>query len=378
MRIRSCILLALLCGFGHGLFASVLYTVTDLGTLGGGFTAGNGINNAGYVTGTSTTTSLGPLHAFLYSNGQIMDLDLGTIGGGDAFGLGINNAGQVTGRFFTTTGAAHAFLYNNGQVMDLGTLPNYDYSSEGSSINDHGQVTGDSNSGDVGYTPQHAFLYSNGQMIDLGTLGGSRSWGNGINNAGQVTGAADVPGGFSHAFLYSDGTMADLGSLAGPSGSSEGNAINNRGEVVGSSSTSSSSDAFLYSDGQMRDLGTLPFPFSPPGSVLSSSAFAINDSGQVVGDSNFEFCAVIIPFCMAGSNAFIYSNGELTNLNDLIDPALGITLSNATGINDNGQIVANSNGHAYLLTPVPEPSSWALFGLPLVALLVCSRRLVSK
>ncbi|MBV8707049.1 MAG: PEP-CTERM sorting domain-containing protein, partial [Acidobacteriaceae bacterium] len=45
------------------------------------------------------------------------------------------------------------------------------------------------------------------------------------------------------------------------------------------------------------------------------------------------------------------------------DPALGIRLNSANAINDNGQIVANSGNRAYLLTPVPEPRTWALLGL---------------
>ena len=52
------------------------------------------------------------------------------------------------------------------------------------------------------------------------------------------------------------------------------------------------------------------------------------------------------------------------DLNGLIDPNLGITLTRANGINDMGQIIAYSESGfvrtAYLLTPVPEPSSLVL------------------
>jgi hypothetical protein len=60
------------------------------------------------------------------------------------------------------------------------------------------------------------------------------------------------------------------------------------------------------------------------------------------------------------------------DLNNLVDPALRITLFEAAGINDNGQIVANgSTGgggyYSYLLSPaaspLPEPGSLTLFGL---------------
>ena len=52
-------------------------------------------------------------------------------------------------------------------------------------------------------------------LAGMGTLGGPRSGGYGINTSGQVTGAADISGGFNHAFLYSSGTMTDLGILGG-------------------------------------------------------------------------------------------------------------------------------------------------------------------
>jgi probable HAF family extracellular repeat protein len=48
------------------------YTVTDLGTLGGNFSAGYGINAPGQVTGYSATSNA--YHAFLYSNGSMQDL----------------------------------------------------------------------------------------------------------------------------------------------------------------------------------------------------------------------------------------------------------------------------------------------------------------
>jgi len=40
-------------------------------------------------------------------------------------------------------------------------------------------------------------------------------------------------------------------------------------------------------------------------------------------------------------DVFVYSSGEMMDLNDLIDPALGIMLFEARGIHDHGQIVVN-------------------------------------
>jgi probable HAF family extracellular repeat protein len=364
MRIRSCFLI-LLFGAARCLLADVLYSVTELGSLGGGLSHGLGINQAGEVTGGSVTLSAyANDHAFLYSNGQMTDL--GTLDGGrlgtDSQGSGINNRGQVAG-YSSIPGGSHAFLYSNGQMKDLGTLGGQ--SSLASDINDAGQVTGVAN---TSAGASHAFLYSNDQMMDLGTLGGSYSGASAINNAEQITGTSYTSTGPAHAFLYSNGQMIDLGTLGQSYISSSGADINNSGQVTGDSSMSNgASRAFLYSNGQMIDLGTLG------NSIFGNDSYggAINDAGQVVGSYG------------TGSffHPFLYSNGQMVDLNNLIDPALGITLTGATDINNYGQIVANGEEgtspgvHAFLLTPVPEPHTGALLGISLLALLVWSPRM---
>ncbi len=94
-------------------------------------------------------------------------------------------------------------------------------------------------------------------MKDLGTLGGSIASGWAINEAGQVTGESDTFAGARHAFLY--GQMTDLGTLGGYT--SQGFGINNSGEVVGDAGTAiDSSHAFLYTEGQMYDLNDMIDP----------------------------------------------------------------------------------------------------------------------
>ena len=64
----------------------------------------------------------------------------------------------------------------------------------------------------------------------------------------------------------------------------------------------------------------------------------------------------------------------MTNLNSLIDPLSGWQIEDARDINDAGQIAAFgcnvSTCHALLLTPVPEPQTWAMLvaGLGFVGL----------
>jgi probable HAF family extracellular repeat protein len=115
----------------------------DLGTLPGGtLSEATGINNAGQVVGDSYAASR-PVHAFLYSGGQMQDL--GTLGGQSSAAVGINNAGQVIGGFETASGGFDSFLYSGGTMIDLNTA--IDPASgwklcDVDSINDMGQIVG--------------------------------------------------------------------------------------------------------------------------------------------------------------------------------------------------------------------------------------------
>jgi probable HAF family extracellular repeat protein len=88
--------------------------------------------------------------------------------------------------------------------------------------------------------------------------------------------------------------MTDLGTLGGYS--SAAYAINDSGQIVGSANRATGSyHAFLYSNGTMSDLGAL-------GGALydCSEAYAINGSGQAAGYSGTATGAV---------HAFLYGNG---------------------------------------------------------------------
>ena len=287
----------------------------DLGTLGNFNSIGYGINDNGQVTGVSHTNDGGD-HAFLYSNSILTDI--GTLGGTQSYGTGINNAGQIAGSStLADDHTSRAFRWTNGVMTNLGTLGGKYSHSYGKAINSAGHVTGDSTTTLSGQ-PEHAFLSAGGAMVDLGTLGGSRSSGLGINSTDQITGWSLTSGNTArHAFVYSGGSMIDIGALA------DGDSIGN----------------------------------------------SINDSGQVTGSYISELpCST--------TRAFVYRDGMVTDLNDLIDPLSGWLLVEGTGINNKGQItgygILNNEARGFVLTAltvagVPEPASWAMliagFGL---------------
>jgi probable HAF family extracellular repeat protein len=325
--------------------ADVQYQVTDLGLLPGYDSAiGLAINAAGQVTGQDTDTTAFDSHAaFLYSSGGLTGL--GSLPGfTNSSGTAINNRGQIVGNAFNSGDTGHAFLYSGGTMTDLGNLPGYSVAVFASGINDRAQITGEVR-GPGGV--EQAFLYSGGVMTGLGILPGyqlSRAFG--INNSGQIVGYNY--NGIAHAFIYSKGTMTDLGTLPGGE-TTYGYAINDYGEVTGGAiSTNGVGHAFLYSAGTMFDLGALQ---DYPGAEGNS----INGNGDVAGTAFGTNSA---------QHAFLYHGGLMYDLNSLINPSSGWVLDDAEGINDQGQITGGGEidgaFHAFLLTPIPEPSAIGL------------------
>ncbi|MEA5112971.1 MAG: VPLPA-CTERM sorting domain-containing protein [Geobacteraceae bacterium] len=254
-------------------------------------------------------------------------IDLGTLAGTTSSkGASINNLGQVAG-----TSGTRGFIYSNGAMTDLGT-PAVAYTTK--SINNSGQIIGYAYIDNV----LTSFLYSEGTLNTLSIAGQV----NAINDKGQMTGQETAS---SSAIIYNNGTVTNLGTLGGTM--SLGNAINNSGQVAGYSITSSNeTHAFLYSNGAMSDLGTF--------GGSQSMAYDINNSGQVVG--TFQTSA-------NETHIFLYNNGIMTEL------GTGI----AYGINDLGQVVGRasttSGAFAFLSTNgimsdlnslIPAGTGWTL------------------
>ena len=203
-------------------------------------------------------------------------------------------------------------------------------------------------------------------LKDLGTLGATYTYGSGVNASGQVTGVSGTSGYTTHAFLSGpNGTgLKDLGTLGGTS--SAGSGVNDTGQVVGESDTTGDAAYHAFLSGAngtgLNDLGTL--------GGTNSFGYGVNASGQVVGYSDTTGDAAY--------HAFLYSGGSMFDLDSLIAPGTGFTLTRASGISDTGFITGigtNSAGQddAFLLTPaapsaapVPEGSTTLSLGLMLV------------
>jgi probable HAF family extracellular repeat protein len=328
------------------LWAVPSYQIFGLGHLGGAATA-YAINNNGVVVGSSLNAA-GDSRGFVWNGGALIEL-AGLPGSLQQYANGINNAGTIVG---SADGAA--VQWQNGTPSAIGTGE-----SGAMAVNASGQVAGMSNG--------QAFRTVGGQVQLLGTLmGGNWAAAYGINSAGEVAGYGESATGGMIGFVSSNGQLRSIGTLGG--GSSYAMALNDAGQVVGHAARSNGYlEAFLYQNGMLSGLGTL--------GGGASYAYGINQTGQVVGYS-----------WVAGDNqtaAFLYANGQMRNLNDLVALNSGWQLLAAHGINDSGQIVGTgiyggqqmavllnpiasappvSGLQASLLTAVPEPNTMSLLG----------------
>lgn len=301
-------------------------------------------------------------------------IDLGTLGGPQSYipdGSGVtavgflNNKGVVAAFgdtadpdpfpnlcFVDDCYVTHAFGVRKGIKTDLGVLvPGV--SSSSTWISSNGFVAGVSENGELdplvpGFPQLRAVLWRGTQIVDLGTLeGGYESAANAVNNAGQVVGGAtnDIPdpnsifglGYEGRAFLWERGAMRDLGTL-GTGSDAQAALINDRGQVVGWSYTSSdpsdicaavygfpiSTGSFIWEKGKgMVDIGGL-------GGSCTVAA-DLNEKGEIVGQS--------------------WSTGDLVGRAFHWDSKSGLTdlgtvgggdFSGAHAINSNGSIVGGS------------------------------------
>ena len=379
--------------------AQTYYSITDLGTLFGYPTQGNGINNSGVTVGYSNSGS-SVTHAF-YNDGSgptgIHDIGTPTAGSNKftSFAYGINDSGLAVGSDTGATGKAQAFSYDTAAQTKnyLGFLSNGN-TSTARAVSSSGQIVGSGNTVSGGATVTHAFSYSvTSGLSDIGTIAGTGSQALGVNAAGTIVGASTFStSATQHAFSYSAGAFTDLGTPSYLSGNgaqinvaSQANAINASGTVIGYSpyKLTNPNGTFSYvgqhavvftGGGMFQDLGTTAgFGASGAG---TSSALGINSLGQIVGNQGVFNSATSLTVYSA---LLFHTDGSLpTDLNTLVTNGANWHLQYATGINDNGQIVGygtfgtGNSIHAFVLNQTPAPSSLlvvALGAIPAIGIL---------
>jgi len=309
---------------------AVTYSIVDLGGVGGVRSSGAGMNNRGEVVGTILSEDK-RLYPFVFGAQGMRLLGMPEGARGEAYA--INDMGTVVGMVYSEDGRLqHLSFWRNGVWQGL-DVRDFDVSSlVPYAINQDETVVGQ-----VGFRVgggEKGFVLKSGAFAALPTLGGVVSIAYGINDLGQIVGAATTPGDAQlRPAMWSNGMIADLGNLGGRLAAAH--AINERGQVVGDSLTTGnvSRHAFFYENGVMRDLD--PDPASA--SYLSS----INANGDAVGPSHE------------------YRNGRLAPFDALVNPYAFWSFY-AVAINDSGLMLANGcknkiHCRALLLVPLKPP-----------------------
>jgi probable HAF family extracellular repeat protein len=381
--------------------AAQIYDITNVGTLcepgSSGYCSAPGagsmafdVNNWGRVVGTSHWV-YGESGCFRTAPNEVIDptndrLFLDDLQSLACVAYGINDSEVVVGTRWNhqspTLGDPFAFTYNidmttlstmlecHQQVVgpSIGCRRSY-----GFALNSTGTVVGTAQTSDL--EPEilyHAFRvhlpaasFDDLKTLDLPNLPNT-SEARGINDQNIIVGSSyTVPGGVvERAVLFGTQPVFDIGTLGGSACtfcSSAANAINNvgLGQVVGWSTLSASGlrHAFFrqlaFGGSEMVDLGDLCV--GNEHGFCRSEAFAINDVGQIVGESQAKYGS-------QSTRAFVYrtQTGVMQDLNKSLSPADRILwdLTDARGINDLGQIVGTGlyQGEymrAYRLDPLP-------------------------
>jgi probable HAF family extracellular repeat protein len=248
----------------------------------------------------------------------------------------INDGGQVVGGH--SPYADPAWLWKQGVGLTwLGA-------GGAHAINDSGMIVGTTHKGSLIAPAGDAFLWTQASgVVALGTLAGryyTSTIANDINESRQIAGTigdGSTRNPVEQAVMWTpDGWVALLGWLPERGGNSMAAAINDSGQVAGTSGQAGTSSegghAFLWTQaGGMVDLGTLP-------GATFSQATAINNHGQVVGISGTDY---------ANRRAFMWTpTGGMVDLGGLPDA----TYSEANAINDRGQVVGGSGNRAFVWT----------------------------
>lgn len=344
------------------------------------------LNNAGVVSGHSYTYNFDPItatvsyasNATIWTNGTATALS--GHGTPNSQALASNLNGQTVGVSWTVSKElppagviieqpwprydGKATIWSNGTATTLSGLHNeYGYAN---GINNHGQIVGWSL---LGQDKTVATLWNSNNPVALAGLTGYATDAYAINDQGIIVGTADSykPGDMNYASTAVYWNAAnEIHVLQGISaGNSGAYALNENGILTGwSTSADNHQHATIWVDGQAVDLGRL--------GGYASYAYAINNQGDVVGSYVDDTPGIW------GEYAVIWKNGVATNLNTLVDLPSGVELYIAQDINDAGYIIAqgyDAEGRwaSYLLSPVPEPSSYALM-LAGLALIGVSRR----
>ncbi|MFO0836802.1 MAG: hypothetical protein U0638_17715 [Phycisphaerales bacterium] len=310
--------------------AGQTYTLVDLGAFAGQSEAYS--LAPGSVPLGSFVNNDAHFHAVLFTSPETVLANAG--GFKEQVAFAADASGRVYGTSYTFGDLTpSAFVADSSGVSVLAPFA-------ARASNSSGVIAGTSYAVDSGlrYLPRAA-VWNNGTLSVLGTLGGASAQALAIDDRGWVVGSSTTASeASSHPALWKNATPGDLGTLGGTVG--QATAIYGTRIIGHSQNASGVRRATLWNIDAAGavvsriDLGGL----SP---TASSFALGMNSAGKAVGTSKFH--------------AVLFENGSCVDLNTRIPPAAGWTLEKAWAINDAGVIVGGGNylgyPHAFMLVP---------------------------
>ncbi|WP_417446260.1 DUF3466 family protein [Kangiella sp.] len=357
-------LLASLLTLSTGLALSAPYEIVDLGGLDGNYSVAYKLNELGVGVGVAN----GPRneegsrdffgHAVKYQQGG--NQDLGVLADGTVSeAIGINSSGVAVGYANVLTevvreGSDPLIQENNFAVIfDSGIeklVEKEDLTqTRAVAINDDSLIVGygqfDVDPDDENDAVDRGFIYNNNDQSyymvpSLADEATRKSYMTGINNSGKALGFSDAPVPDTEqytikSFIIDTNNQNAVTELPiKDNRATFAHDINLYDEVVGSvyiSGSRNNQEAFYFDAQSGSD--ELTFIGFFRSDFTDSRARAINDNGQIVGR------ALISAPTLNEFAAFIYENDEMKDLNDLVPCDSGWKLTEATDINNAGQIV---------------------------------------
>jgi probable HAF family extracellular repeat protein len=307
---------------------------------------------------------------------KLIDLGNGP-DGGELVPVAINNLGQVVGSYFNpTTGLGRGFVWHNGVATELQPIGGVG-NCWATSINDNGVIVG---GWDPGSGIPNACLWDRGKAINISENTDVESVAMGINNRGHIAGIAN-----SQAFLLDGHGIYNYVPLINGTDPMFAYGLNNNDVLFGFHNSPMQTACIWDLQNGARDL----FPKDVFDLTVS---LGINNSGVAVGlvifdpamtlESAYKWTDGAWEFLTPGKNhgrasginsngdiifsetdpvtyenlSYLWSNGTVTRLNDLVYKSLGWELSNPAAINDLGQIIGFGTffgaSEGWLISPV--------------------------
>lgn len=334
-----------------------------------------------------------PARAAGYLNYQF--IDLGNLNGvyKSVSASSLNDLGQVAGVGTLTDGRREAFVTGpGGQGMTtLGFLSGFD-DSAATGINEAGQVVGTASnkSGDA----TMAFIYDPHQsgLRSLGTLGGASSAAAGINESGQVAGTSLNASGQNSAFLTgaNGGAMKDLQASNKLGIIMHVTGVNNAGQIIGMHTFGLLQEGKGFLTGPD---GTGLLTACPSLGVLNNlgqKSCYLTGTGRSGANSQYVYSYEIYsPKALNDKGWQVGNNGVLNAEKEVVfdwstlpqgvrgvpSPDPRAPYPTIEALNNLGEFVLNGvNGHAYLVTTVPEPTTLASMLVGLMGVGLAKRR----